>query len=620
MKTRLFLGLGLVSLVACSPSSSIVPKSSGSIGISPDDSIIYVADADNARLTAIDTKTRDVLAHVDVGEAPERVLVADDGAVFVTNRGSRSVTRVAPGATMVEATAEVGAEPVGMALSPDGQRLYVANSMSGTLTVLEAKSLTPVDELQVGGQPWAVSLLADGRTAYVTDFLAGDVKVVDLGARSVTSTVQLAQRAGVECQLGIAPQRTPAQAADVVISPDGTRAYIGHVQSRTGTDGMQLSMALAVAPALSTIELDRHQLMEEPASGEGADFPSPILATSIDEGCRPMRGGPGMDAPSSLVVDGSGAWIFVADHNSNAVAIVSAFRVADDRARVPERGIYEVVRVGARPTGIAVSGDLLTAYVHNALDHSVSVLKNEGGRLIEQAVIPFASSPLPPEVDRGRRLFYSAVDDRLTTPELGGVSCSSCHPDGRTDGLNWVFPGADRWTSPTLGRNTQPLWGVLSTAPYHWDGMLDDLPAFSSLMVSRMGGQGLDERELEDLAAYLAVIPAPDNPNLTRRPAEELELVELGEQVFSERCSACHSGPALTDGKTHLPYSSTSGVKELDTPSLRGAFATPPYLHDGSARTLRDVVLGARFTIREHDQRGLDASQAAALELYLKTL
>ncbi|MHB8877518.1 MAG: c-type cytochrome [Myxococcaceae bacterium] len=619
MKHQLALGVALVALVSCTSQQQGVPaKSSGSIGITHDDLLLYVADADHDRVTVVNARSREVVGHVPVGAHPERVLVGPDDAVYVSNRGSRSVTRLAPGSTQVESTGTVGAEPVGMALSPDGQRLYVANSMSGTVSVLDPKTLQAQAELKVGGEPYSLAVLPDGKSAYITDFSGGNLQVLDLRTGTITSRVNLAQPPGAECRFGTAPPRTPAQPADVVVSPDGERAYVAHVQSRTGSGGVQTSMALAVAPALSTVGTHRNALMQEPVGDEAeADFPASILATNLDQTCQNVDRGAGMDAPSSLVVDGSGEWIFVADHNSNAVAVVSAVRHHSGEYRVPERGIYDVVRVGARPTGIAVTGDLRTAYVHNALDYTISVVENRDRHLIETGTISFANPTLPAEVERGRKLFYSAVDPRVTQPELGGVSCSSCHPDGRSDSLSWNLPperGSTNWTNRGSPRNTQPLWGVLDTAPYHWDGLLADMPSFSHVMVSQMGGRGLSGLELGDLTSYLATLSPPDNPNLETRPFEQLAE---GGQLFAANCAGCHFGANLSDRTSHAL---TLG-EDIDTPSLRGVFATPPYLHDGSARTLRGVFTGPMPSLKEHDLRGkLGESQAQALEAYLQTL
>ncbi|MBE2248869.1 MAG: c-type cytochrome [Myxococcus sp.] len=615
--SRLSAVVASLLAVSCAPPNP-TPRSSGSIAVSNDDALLFVADADHDVVVVLDAASGAVLRQTKVGRQPERLLVGPDGAVYVSCRADRSVARLSAGGEVVEATATVGAEPVGMALSADRSRLLVANSMSGTLSVLEAQSLAVRREVRVGGQPWALAASPDGRRVYVTDFGAGALRVVDLDVGSGPLRT-LEQPPEAECGRGLVPRRTPAQAADVVLSPDGDRAYVAHVQSRTGGVGrVQTSLRLAVAPALSTVETTNDALLVDDArtrapwaGGEAVSsgFPAALLSTNLDAACGEARGGTGMDAPSALVVDASGAWVYVVDHNSNAVAVVSATGRVDERYRVPERGIADVVRVGARPTGIAVAGDLTRAWVHNALDYTVSLVESRGGRLAQTAVIPFAHPTQAPDVERGRRLFYSAVDPRLTQPEFGGVSCSSCHPDGRTDGLSWVLPA-----SRGGPRNTPPLWGVTATAPYHWDGALADLPAFSTRMVTQMGGRGLSRGDVADLSAYLATVPAPDNPAVERVAPG---LVARGEALFASRCASCHAGAVLTDGLAH--GSTLSGAPKLDTPSLRGVFASAPYLHDGSATSLRQVLLDPRASMAEHDQRALSAADLDALEGFLST-
>ena len=317
-----------------------------------------------------------------------------------------------------------------------------------------------------------------------------------------------------------------------------------------------------------------------------------------------------MDAPSSLVIDATGDWLYVADHNSNALAIVSARGSQNPSFFDPERGIVDLVRVGARPTGIAVSGDLTRAYVHSAFDYEVAVVERDAnsGRLGIADRVRFADSPLPADVERGRRLFYSAVDPRMTQPELGGVSCSSCHPDGRTDGLSWVLPGQGGWdwgSEGLAGKNTQALWNVADTAPYRWDDSTPDLETMGHAMVSWMGGEGLTRADARDLTAYVRSIPSPDNPAGEQAPSARLTL---GEALFGAECAGCHAGEMFTDAQMHA---------DIGTPSLRGVFATAPYLHDGSARTLRDAI---RTSGAHTFENRFDSAELDALDHYLGTL
>ena len=137
------VGLGLLLLGACTPQPKVMAKSSGSIGITSNDALLYVADADHDRVTVIDAPSRAVVGHMPVGRKPERVLVGPDDAVYVSNRGARSRDAAAHRAAMsVEATRRGGRRTGGHGAVGGRQRsCCVANSMSGTVSMLDAKTL-----------------------------------------------------------------------------------------------------------------------------------------------------------------------------------------------------------------------------------------------------------------------------------------------------------------------------------------------------------------------------------------------------------------------------------------------------------------------------------------------
>ena len=68
-----------------------------------------------------------------------------------------------------------------------------------------------------------------------------------------------------------------------------------------------------------------------------------------------------------------------------------------------------------------------------------------------------------------------------------------------------------------------------------------------------------------------------------------------GLRVFQDAgCIQCHGGPMLSDFKLHfigVPDSTTDGQREFRTPTLRNLRHTAPYMHNGSLRSLRDVLV-----------------------------
>src|SRR5262249_24516342 len=70
----------------------------------------------------------------------------------------------------------VGTEPRGCALTPDGSLLYVANHTEGTVSILVIPSgnpLAPVADgkVAVGGRPWAIAISNTGSGSNATVFV-----------------------------------------------------------------------------------------------------------------------------------------------------------------------------------------------------------------------------------------------------------------------------------------------------------------------------------------------------------------------------------------------------------------------------------------------------------------
>ena len=128
-----------------------------------------------------------------------------------------------------------------------------------------------------------------------------------------------------------------------------------------------------------------------------------------------------------------------------------------------------------------------------------------------------------------------------------------------------------------------------------------------------MGGSGVSRAEAAQIAAYV------DSTRRTMKPApsaEEQALIAEGEVVFrlpSVGCVACHSGSNGTNNATVSLF----GLDAVNVPPLAGIAATAPYLHDGSAATLRDVLERSRDGSMG-DTSGLSERQMLALETYLR--
>ncbi len=96
----------------------------------------YITDEFSNTVSVIDTATNMVVgAPIAVGSLPIGVAVAPDGArVYVANSGSNTVSVISTTTNppSVVATVPVGAEPLGVAVTPDGAHVYTANVSDNT--------------------------------------------------------------------------------------------------------------------------------------------------------------------------------------------------------------------------------------------------------------------------------------------------------------------------------------------------------------------------------------------------------------------------------------------------------------------------------------------------------
>lgn len=192
--------------------------------------------------------------------------------------------------------------PAGLAVTPDGKRLVVADQLADAVSVIDlatgAVSTTPV-----GHRPLSVAASTDGRTAYVTNQGAATVSVVNIAeaAPVVTGTIET----------GLHPNKS-------VLSGDGKTLYVANGD----------------ADSVSVLDLE--------------------AGTSAAISLAPYTGAPIGSNPTGLALDDTGDRLFVSNSGNNDVAVID----------LADRTVAGVVPVGWYPTSVAFAGG--TLHVTNA--------------------------------------------------------------------------------------------------------------------------------------------------------------------------------------------------------------------------------------------------------------
>jgi len=126
---------------------------------------------------------------LEPGAGPWGVALSPRGGnfLYVTGTGTGTVYQIDTRTDRLIGQARVGTAPKGMAVTPDGAKLYVANEGSASLTVLSAVSLAPLATIPLAGGPEYVSVTADGSTAVVTMAAADDVAFIDVASDTIVA-------------------------------------------------------------------------------------------------------------------------------------------------------------------------------------------------------------------------------------------------------------------------------------------------------------------------------------------------------------------------------------------------------------------------------------------------
>ena len=183
-------GNAYVSVVNTNTNSVVAQISVGvnpfGIAVNPDGSIAYSTSFGNGGMvTAINTSTFAIISAVRVGGTPEGIQVSPNSEFIYVAQSSSNDLLVLNDSLGVVATIPVGQDPTGVAISPDGRFAYVSNNVSDTVSVINLSSYTVIKTVTVGSGPEGIAAAPNGKTVYVTNHISNNLSVINTSTFSV---------------------------------------------------------------------------------------------------------------------------------------------------------------------------------------------------------------------------------------------------------------------------------------------------------------------------------------------------------------------------------------------------------------------------------------------------
>ncbi|MGV3660450.1 MAG: PA14 domain-containing protein [Prosthecobacter sp.] len=590
---------------------------------------VWTVNPDNNSVCAFDAVTRARYAEIAVGASPRSLAFAPDGRLWVCNHESATLSIIDTATKAVTKTVALqrGSRPYGIVFDAAASAAWVSLEGLGRVVRLNAASGAQTGVVDAGGPVRHLSIAADGMRLYATRFITprvpgedtaspvltgsgGQVVVIRTSTLAVERTILL--NPGTASDTETSARGLPNYLGAATISPDGLSAWVpskqDNIQRGTLRDGRPLNHETTVRAIVSRIDLA--------AQAEH-------LASRIDIDNAGM--------PSAAAYDPWGMYLFTALEASREVVILDAW-TRQEILRFP---------TGRAPQGLVLSPDGLTLYVQNFMDRTVSVHDVSGiirggvsAPVLRSTLSTITTEALSSKVLQGKKLFYDAKDPRLALQEY--MSCASCHNDGGHDGRVWDMTGFGEGL-----RNTITLKGHGGHGSLHWSGNFDEVQDFDNQIRNFAGGSGLitsgtpnapmgasnagRSADLDALAAYVSSLSTNgSSPGRTTSGGLTAAATE-GEKIFRmQNCASCHGGVNFTSSAldvfanigTLKPASGKrlgATLTALDVPTLRGVWATAPYLHDGSAATLSDAI-------KAHQGVNLSTTDLARLTAYVASL
>jgi len=163
--------------------------------VGPDESRVFVSNSNSASVSVISTATGEVdNTFINVGNSPREMFIPPgSGLLLVSNFGGVDI-----GADKVAAVdcetglivqITVGDKPLGMAATPDGRYAFVANSGSGSVSLISVAALTEVLKISVGQGPTACAVTPDNSQVYVVNSLTRTISIIDIQSKTVVETI-----------------------------------------------------------------------------------------------------------------------------------------------------------------------------------------------------------------------------------------------------------------------------------------------------------------------------------------------------------------------------------------------------------------------------------------------
>ncbi|MCK4750297.1 MAG: hypothetical protein KAT15_24745, partial [Bacteroidales bacterium] len=478
--------------------------------------------------------------------------------------------------------------------------LYVCNRFSNTVSAIGLADFRVTGEIETAREPYSIAGSSSGLLvanhlpagAANTGYAAAVVSVINPTPFSIESEIPLPSGSTV--------------VKDICISADGKYAYVTHLVSRYMVPATQLDRGWMVTNAVTIIDVLNSSCLNTVLLDDvyrGAANPWGILCSS--DGKYLVVSHSGTHEISIIELD-------TLHHNLDMISFGKPFSFSRNVEDVKhDLGFLSNCRSrvklkGNGPRDLMKIGDRI--YITEYFSGTLGVVDLADPEKVES--ISLAPMEEQTTCRKGEQYFHDA-----SLCYQNWLSCSSCHPDGRNDAINWDLGndgyGTLRQTKSLLLSHRTPPTTITGIRP---DATVSVMAGFKHIEYTEVGDQIIQAVDTFLLNMMPEMSPFLVNGKLS-------EKAESGLGVFRKaKCISCHGGPAFTDKGLHLVGNGYSPDEKFDTPTLLETWRTGPYLHDGRAEDLKSMLVDHNRDDLHGETSNLTAKEVEDLVEYVLSI
>ncbi|MFL5871997.1 MAG: beta-propeller fold lactonase family protein [Solirubrobacterales bacterium] len=346
---------------------------------------VYTGNYDTDSVSVIDTATNQVVGNpIPAGNGPYSMAVTPNGqTLYVAGEISEDLTAINTQSNQAVGTIPLGIQPATIAISPNGSIAYVTDQDSDRFVVVDLLAGKVVGgPVGVGKDPWGVAFSPDGKTAYVTNQGDNSVSVIDTQTGQTLGTIPV----------GKGP-------INVIFSPSGTIAYVANYSGNS----------------VSVINTQTRQTVGTIPVGE---------------------------EPWGLGLNPSATRLYVSNEDANSVSVIDT---------QTGQAVVGPIPTGEEPYELASTPDGRTVYVANYSGDSVTAINTATN---QTTTIPVPGGPWQIAIvpDQSPSGSFTATASKSNSLSLRFDAVNVLDPDGTVASFNWNY--GDGVTAPNAGPST----------------------------------------------------------------------------------------------------------------------------------------------------------------------